>query len=1208
MRWNVRRRKPAETIGLGAVVLAVVAAPVAGIAIASASAAPAPTTVLSANFDDSALDGLQQSGSPTLSYVDNGAGKALSIAGRVNSWDTVQVPSGLLAPGTTYNLSMKVELAAGAPDTTAHFTQNVDGTYGWVGTTTVTAGSFTTITGTFAVPSTATTVGLSIEADKPTGGTLPDFLVDDVSITAPSASTDAALVSSDFESGVAPWTPHGTATLGQSTDAHAGSNSLLVSGRAATWNGTQVDLTSQTAEGGTYTFDAWVKRPADTPAGTTIKITADTKDGSATEAWNGVASADNVDASGWVELTGTWTRPAGLTSVIFYFEAGDTGSFLVDDVTIVGPPSQAASVQDITPIKDTLDFPVGAAVSDPQLLDPAGQLLAKHFDQVTPENTMKPEAWYNADHSFVTTNTSADNLMTFAQKNNLRVYGHTLVWYQQTPAWFFQDDTGRDLTNSPTDQQFMRDRLKAHINNVAKYLSDKYGKFGSATNKLVSFDVVNEVVADDNASADGLRDSRWHQILGAEYIADAFTYANAAFNGTYADPTVSHPVALFINDYSTEQSGKRTRLLNLVDSLISKRVPVDGVGHQFHVTMTTPVSTLKDAIDAFNGKTSAGHALYQAVTELDVPTGTPVTLANKIDQGYYYKDVYDMLRAEAKPKANGGSGASIFSVTVWGLLDGQSWRSGEGAPLIFDDRLQAKPAYYGITDQTLPDKIRTATVFQGDVTGTGQTSSVEWSKLPLLSIDANTQFQLRWAPDHLTAYVAVTDSTSDATDAVTFKYGDGVTATVKRDGTVSGTGVTAEAVSTSAGWKVVAHLPESPALSEGGSTQFDVAVTNGATTTGWNTGTALGSLTLVEPLSYTEIPQATTAPAIDGVKDPVWDTSSSVVTSKGIVVPSDGSTGAKATVHQLWKDNYLYIFAEVTDATIDSGSPNPWEQDSIEIFTDPGNAKNGAYRTSDAQMRIGADGAVSFGGGDTEAAQKARLTSAAKTVPGGYVVEARIDLLAGNTGVGKFEGVDYEVNDGTGVTRTANYGWAEQTGHAYQTTSRWGVAQLVAAPTNPGGNNNGSGTGNGGGNGTGGSNGNNNGTSGQGTGPKLTLSASTVQAGGTLTVSATGATAGDAAQVVLHSSPVVLATGKVAADGTFTVKVRIPSSTPAGQHTIELALPGGSVTVPLTVTAADPSSLASTGSDVRAIALVAVLALLLGGLAVVVRRASRRHG
>jgi endo-1,4-beta-xylanase len=166
-----------------------------------------------------------------------------------------------------------------------------------------------------------------------------------------------------------------------------------------------------------------------------------------------------------------------------------------------------------------------------------------------------------------------------------------------------------------------------------------------------------------------------------------------------------------------------------------------------------------------------------------------------------------------------------------------------------------------------------------------------------------------------------------------------------------------------------------------------------------------------------------------------------VTTSKLISGSADGAT---ATVHQLWKDDYLYVLAEVTDPTIDVSSPNAYEQDSVEIFTDPGNAKSTSYVGDDAQMRISADNVVSFGTGD-EAAQTARLTSATARTATGYVVEARIDLGDAG-GANTFQGVDYEVNDGTAGARTANFGWAEQTGTAYQTTARWGVAELLPAP------------------------------------------------------------------------------------------------------------------------------------------------------------------
>ena len=137
----------------------------------------------------------------------------------------------------------------------------------------------------------------------------------------------------------------------------------------------------------------------------------------------------------------------------------------------------------------------------------------------------------------------------------------------------------------------------------------------------------------------------------------------------------------------------------------------------------------------------------------------------------------------------------------------------------------------------------------------------------------------------------------------------------------------------------------------------------------------------------------------------------------------------------------------MTDPNIDVASSNAYEQDSVELFIDPGNAKNGSFRAEDAQLRINVNNVHSFGTGDA-AAQEARLRSATKRTSTGYVVEAALTLL-GHGGVGTFQGVDFQVNDGTNGARTATRSWAEPTGTGYQTTARWGVGQLVG-PAVPG--------------------------------------------------------------------------------------------------------------------------------------------------------------
>ena len=233
------------------------------------------------------------------------------------------------------------------------------------------------------------------------------------------------------------------------------------------------------------------------------------------------------------------------------------------------------------------------------------------------------------------------------------------------------------------------------------------------------------------------------------------------------------------------------------------------------------------------------------------------------------------------------------------------------------------------------------------------------------------------------------------------------------------------------------HLPLSGAAIDD-QLAFDVAVADGATTVGWNDAGATGTLTLVEPLSFTDVAETATAPVIDGETDTAWAAANTVSTDKQI----EGAGGASAVVRTLWQDNTLYVLAHVTDPILDDTGSDPWVEDSVEIYVDAGNVKNGSYRFDDTQIRINFNNVTSFGAGD-EAFQDNRLTSATQVVADGYVVEASISLLE-DGGVGTFHGLDFQVNDATGGVRTSIRNWADPTGLGYQSTSRWGVGRLVA--------------------------------------------------------------------------------------------------------------------------------------------------------------------
>ncbi|GIG23013.1 endo-1,4-beta-xylanase A [Cellulomonas chitinilytica] len=828
------------------------------------------------------------------------------------------------------------------------------------------------------------------------------------------------VVDADFEDGFDGWAGNGASTAAVTgTDGHDSAHAVLVTGRTAQSDGLGYDVTCTFQPGTTYQFDGWVRFAPGQPTDGVSLTLATTTGG--TTSYRSLGSLSDPGDTGWAELSARFTMPVADSALLYvettWYEdgSGNTSDLLLDDLTVTAlPPAQ---VQDVTPIKDTLDAPVGVAIDSRETVGPAAELLTRHFDQVTPENAMKPATWYAADHSFVARNAEADAVADFAQAHDLRLYGHNLLWHEQTPDWFFQDDDGHDLTDSPADQQVLTDRLRAHIDHVAAYLADRYGPFGSATNPVTAFDVTNEVVSDTPGTPGGMRDTRWFQVLGEGFVDLAFQLADEAFNDTYADPGTDRPVTLLINDYSTEDTGKQARLHDLVARLLARGVPVDGVGHQFHVNLSTPVDQVAAALDAFDDL-----PVVQAVTELDVPTGTPVTTARLLDQAYWYRDAFAVFRAH-----------DLYSVSVWGLTDGRSWASDSGAPLLFDDDLQAKPAYHGVVGDDLPAQQPSAQVFAG--APPLDTAATQWRELPVRPLGDAAAFQLRWSPDHLTAYVRVDDTTKDRADGLAFTVGDETYTFGRKRGRGDLDGVRAEQ---RGGWTAVVSLPLD-GVAEGDTLEFDVRATDGSATTGWASPGGLGTLELVEPLSVLDVPRAAKVPTVDGTTDTVWADAPVVRTDQDLF-GSDG--GATAEVRTLWRGDTLYVLADVTDPAVDVSADQPWEQDSLEIFVDTGNAKAGPYREGDAQLRVSATNEQSFGEGD-EAAQRARLTSATRRTDHGYVVEAAVGLL-GTGGADAFQGLDVLVNDAADGGRWAAHAWADPVNDAWQSTSRWGVAHLVA--------------------------------------------------------------------------------------------------------------------------------------------------------------------
>ena len=182
---------------------------------------------------------------------------------------------------------------------------------------------------------------------------------------------------------------------------------------------------------------------------------------------------------------------------------------------------------------------------------------------------------------------NADSIVNFAQQNGIKVRGHNLCWHEQTPNWIFKGKVGGEVTKA-----ILLQRLKTHITTVV----NRY------KGKIYAWDVVNEAI-DDNPNND-LRNSRWYQICGEDYILKAFEYAHAA------DPDAQ----LFYNDYNTERPEKRERIYRLLKRLKDKGVPIHGIGLQAHWSLQEP--TEDELVSAIKRYASLGLKIQ--FTELDI--------------------------------------------------------------------------------------------------------------------------------------------------------------------------------------------------------------------------------------------------------------------------------------------------------------------------------------------------------------------------------------------------------------------------------------------------------------------------------------------------------------------------------------------------------------------------------------------------------------
>ncbi|HMB25005.1 MAG: sugar-binding protein, partial [Chloroflexota bacterium] len=371
-------------------------------------------------------------------------------------------------------------------------------------------------------------------------------------------------------------------------------------------------------------------------------------------------------------------------------------------------------------------------------------------------------------------------------------------------------------------------------------------------------------------------------------------------------------------------------------------------------------------------------------------------------------------------------------------------------------------AYWGIVDPSkLPVLIQQVTASEGTPTIDGKPDDVwdtqTWTSLqPSGTFSAN--FKTLWDAENLYLLLNVKDSTKSPSDKVEIflDQNGSKSKNYEKDDLYyicqmlscePSDNIKYSMQTTEDGYQAEAAIKLSEGAKVDQSIGFDLRLTDGnqpEAPIAWNdltgsqdTTTAnFGTIVLSEAVRLTVAMQG--KPVVDAVEDPVWATADEISTNVWVA----GSAGATAKVRTLWDGEYLYVYAVVTDSKLSKASANAWEQDSVEVFLDQNNAKTNSYQPDDAQYRVNFENEQSFNGG----AKAELITSAAKIVSGGYVVELAIKLDAVQPADGVRIGFDFQVNndeDGDGV-RDSVAMWQDPTGQSYQNTSKIGLLQFAA--------------------------------------------------------------------------------------------------------------------------------------------------------------------
>jgi endo-1,4-beta-xylanase len=147
--------------------------------------------------------------------------------------------------------------------------------------------------------------------------------------------------------------------------------------------------------------------------------------------------------------------------------------------TATNPPE---SNQESTSLKSAFaeDFFIGTALNRGQIQGtdlPAGALIPREFNSITPENVMKWMHIHPEEDKFDFA--LPDQFVELGEKSDMFIVGHTLVWHSQLAPW----------AEGIEDKATLDKVMENHINTIV----------GRYKGRIDGWDVVNEALNDDGS-------------------------------------------------------------------------------------------------------------------------------------------------------------------------------------------------------------------------------------------------------------------------------------------------------------------------------------------------------------------------------------------------------------------------------------------------------------------------------------------------------------------------------------------------------------------------------------------------------------------------------------------------------------------------------------------------------------------------------------